>query len=654
MKLLTTLILAALTVTVQAATDSTTVYVTGTRTQETSVNTAASIRIITREEIIKSGASSVTEILRGQHGIHVYDLYGDATRATIDMRGFSSTAVSNIVVLIDGQKLNSTTDSSTLSFNSVSINDIDRIEIVHGSSGVLFGDQAVGGVINIITNTNKSKDSAMMQVKTGSWGRSSKSASATKTLNDKISVSFIANQDRSDGYRDHNSSETNNWSFSAGYIDNFTTLNISHKNFDEYVENPGSLFLSELASDRTQSALVYSTDFTKTKTNTTTVNFSKDLNPNWTIQTDLSNKSDDVAFRLSSRSGTRTQIDTQTRENFSINPRLQGRYSIPDGDIKLTIGGDFAKSDYTIHALKPQISDQKIQSIFGQISYPLSQNLDFALGTRYAEVKNHIEHAAPSATDYTVLNPDDKITVGTLGITYTPSSSIKMFARADQNYRFATLEEHTGDYYANNISPYIPQGLKNQTGISYESGFELTSKSRTFLIQGYQLELNNEISYSSTQYANVNIEKTKRKGVNIVYTEYLTDSLKIIADLDFTDGKITGGDDAGNLIPMVPKKQARISAIWNPSDAISMGGDYLYISEQVLDSDFSNSSPKLASYSVSNLFATYKINNWTLNTRINNLFNKKYSEIGSASWAGDAYNPAPERNFWAGVSYRFN
>ena len=53
------------------------------------------------------------------------------------------------------------------------------------------------------------------------------------------------------------------------------------------------------------------------------------------------------------------------------------------------------------------------------------------------------------------------------------------------------------------------------------------------------------------------------------------------------------------------------------------------------------------------LTAHRDLGDWRLSARINNLFDARYSETGSSSFAGDGYNPAPERNFWIEASYRF-
>lgn len=650
------------------APDPLTLYVTATRAPETSVDTASSIRIISDQEIKESGAQSVADLLRGQHGIHVYDLYGDGTRATIDMRGFSTTAVSNVLIMMDGRRLNSTTDGATISFNDIPTDRVERIEVVYGSSGVLFGNQAVGGVINIVTKLAEPRDIAEFQVGAGSFDRKVKSVLVTKPLSERLSLSVSGQDSKTDGYRDNNSSDSRSLALSSAYKSESAGLTLTHQRFDEFGENPGALFIEELTADRKQSNSVYADDFTATRTKTTSFNYTQKLADYWSLQTDGSHRRDDVNFRLSSRYGARASVDRQQRETLSLSPRIQAAAPTDLGESKLTFGIDLDHTDYGIYAFIDQKAEQDVRSVYGQIIYPITYRTDVSAGLRYASVKNNIAHAINGFGE-TDLQLNDDITVGSVGITYRPNNQLRLFARADQNYRFANLEEHTNDEFANTGS-YQPRGLKNQTGVSLETGLEFSTGSTSVFAQVYQLELENEISYSSIAAggwgANVNLESTKRQGFNISITEQLNENLELGIDLDFTKGKITGGDHNGKGIPMVPKQKVRTFARWQASSDLGFTADLLHVSKQVLDSDYTNSFAKLDGYTVANLAANYQLKDWSVVAKINNLFDRKFSEYGTLGNTGatsqgqcsaytdcPAFTPATERNFWIGIRYKF-
>jgi iron complex outermembrane recepter protein len=126
-----------------------TVYVSATRSETAQMPVATQIKIISAEEIRVSGAKLLSEVLRTQAGIQLTDSDGSGARnVTASMRGLSG--ANNVLVLVDGRKLNNPSLAAP-ALNTVALKDVERIEIVQGSAGVLYGDQAVGGVINIIT-----------------------------------------------------------------------------------------------------------------------------------------------------------------------------------------------------------------------------------------------------------------------------------------------------------------------------------------------------------------------------------------------------------------------------------------------------------------------------------------------------------------------
>ncbi|MES9930042.1 MAG: TonB-dependent receptor plug domain-containing protein, partial [Candidatus Thiodiazotropha sp. 6PDIVS] len=134
-----------------ADTELSPLLVSASRSEQSGLQIPTSIRVITRTEIEQSVARNLLQLLNGQSGIQINSLYGDGSQATVDMRGFGPTAGANTLILVDGRRLNNSGDLANADLNSIDLKRIERIEIVQGSAGTLFGNQAVGGMINIIT-----------------------------------------------------------------------------------------------------------------------------------------------------------------------------------------------------------------------------------------------------------------------------------------------------------------------------------------------------------------------------------------------------------------------------------------------------------------------------------------------------------------------
>lgn len=116
------------------------------------METAAAISVISRDDIRRSGASSVPEVLRMVPGVHVAQM--DANRWAVTVRGFNGQTANKLLVMIDGRSVYTPTFSGTYwDALDVSIEEIERIEVVRGPGAALWGANAVNGVINIITQS---------------------------------------------------------------------------------------------------------------------------------------------------------------------------------------------------------------------------------------------------------------------------------------------------------------------------------------------------------------------------------------------------------------------------------------------------------------------------------------------------------------------
>jgi iron complex outermembrane receptor protein len=116
-------------------------------------NTAAAIYVITQEEIRRSGATSIPEALRLAPGVEVARI--DGNKWSIGIRGFGSRLARSVLVLIDGRSVYTTLLAGTYwEVQDTLMEDIDRIEVIRGPGGTVWGPNAVNGVINVITKSS--------------------------------------------------------------------------------------------------------------------------------------------------------------------------------------------------------------------------------------------------------------------------------------------------------------------------------------------------------------------------------------------------------------------------------------------------------------------------------------------------------------------
>ena len=124
------------------------------RTPEMRSRTAAAVFVITQQDIRRSGATTLAEALRLAPGVQISRI--NANQWAIGMRGFASRLSRSVLVLIDGRTVYTPLFAGTYwEVQDVLLEDIERIEVIRGPGGTLWGANAVNGVINIITRSAK-------------------------------------------------------------------------------------------------------------------------------------------------------------------------------------------------------------------------------------------------------------------------------------------------------------------------------------------------------------------------------------------------------------------------------------------------------------------------------------------------------------------
>ena len=607
------------------------------------------LTVIDEKMIKESNARSVAELLRGQAGINIRDLFGDGgSQATVDLRGFGPTASSNTLVLVDGRRLNNSTDTAAPDLSLIDVDDIAQIEILQGSGGVLYGNQAVGGVVNIIRKKSN-EDSARVDVNTGSYNSKRVKASGTKALG-RNRISGSASDSSSDNYRDHNESRNQRLALRAERIDNGLTSYIETEAVDEEIDTPGALLEDELDDNRKQSFGIFENDFFDTETRMIRVGFDKVLDDSRSFGVDYARRETEREFIQSFRGFTYTDPDSQDRDNkvISANYRVQ---PVNPGILRSYVFGITRDTtDYEIDSIVGlQTADQEIDDIFLSTQWAAGANGQIDVGVRRSDQKADITNMDAFTDDE--FDVDDTVTVFSLGYSHV-FDQIRLFVRADENFRYPTVEEHTLVGFGEEL------GLDTQQGVSYEFGLEYRMARNRLRGTLYRIDLEDEIVFDNIAFANLNLDETRRNGFILEGSRQFTDAVNAGISYTLLDSEITEGEFDGNDLPLVPERVIRVDGSYRFNPELLVGLELIAVDEQVFGGDFDNELDKLDSYEVVNAQVFYERENWTLGFRVNNLLDEEYSETGSLftdfsvfPFANEpAFFPSPERNFWLSFS----
>jgi vitamin B12 transporter len=180
------------------------VVVTATRMETPLQETAASVTVIDEEEIRQQQATTVAEALRSVPGLDIAQNGSRGTTTSVFTRGAES---DQTLVLLDGVELNSVTLGAA-DFSNLTSENIDRIEVLRGGGGTLYGSQAIGGVINVLSKRGKGPLTTSISSEGGNGGTSRETLSFSGSQGLLGFSGAVANVDTS-GFRLFNDGHRN-------------------------------------------------------------------------------------------------------------------------------------------------------------------------------------------------------------------------------------------------------------------------------------------------------------------------------------------------------------------------------------------------------------------------------------------------------------
>ncbi|WP_417446217.1 TonB-dependent receptor [Kangiella sp.] len=611
------------------ATDLNNIVITTSRFQSDTVELPSHVTLITQDEIERIAATDLSQVLRRVPGLQVSYTNG---KTSVSMRGISAEqASSNVLVLVDGQRLNKT-DLASPDLDTINIIDIERIEIIQGAASSLYGDQAVAGVINIITKSGN-RQSSIVRYSQGRFEHKQAAANLAFDLDEQWSLILKGNKKTSDNYREHNELNNNQLGAELHYKDSQQQWRFSYRSRNETQQTPGAL-LEEDLDNRRQSRPEFADDYVSTDEHFSRLFGQVELNANWQFAMDLNHQEADIDSVNSFINFATTDVNKTHRTQSSLYPRVQGQWQLEQGVVRWISGVDYDEADYAF-SLLARSNQQTMESLYSQLYWPLSKQITLEVAGRLAEVEDNLIDAA--------LYPDGVVlknsaTAYDLGLSHEFSDSLDGFIRYSNNYRFAKVDEQA--YTAEAVL-----GLEPQKGRSIEAGFTGQFDSSSLQASVYQLKLQDEIFFDPSATppagaffpgANVNGAESIRQGLMLDYRLFIEED-ELGVSYHWVDAKAEPTD---NTVPGVSKNTITSWYNWQVTNEVSWYLETHYRGERYQAGDTTNSLVKVDGYTLMNSALYWRLDNARIGLRVDNLLDKEY--IDYAQFNG--YYPAKGRD----------
>ena len=520
------------------------------KTISTSIPGSSNI-IINRKDLEKYENTPIHDILDFESGIKNRSIYGansSGSKSTLDIRGMGAQAKSNVLILINGQRLNNI-DMSEIDFPSIPMESIDRIEIFKGNAAsVLYGDGAIGGAINIITNPDTSKESINeVLVKTGTYNSRELVWNYSQKL-DKYSLNTYFNHTETDGYRDNNEQKQNNIISELKYLgkngDHFFTFSFS----EQIMSTPSDRSQDQLFTDRRGSdtpedyinseggAILYSTDY-KLSNYMTFI-----LNSSFRIKNSYSDLQSTSSPSYSDTSLT----------NYQFTPRINHVTNWFGKISKSTYGLDLQYVDYksyrkeTKNAIPLHVYDawQATQSIYTQQSTYLTNTTTLGTGLRLQRnritIGDHLDTNAPDYAgwqeEHKILSDQETNYAVNIGLDHTINENTIIYGRLGNGFRYPNIDDRIGGSGGTSLE------LNTQTTKDFEIGSKFASDNFSSNVSIYIIEGKNELAYDTDAFENINMNSTRRYGIELNTRNKISDKLNLTNNFTFAKAKYISGD----------------------------------------------------------------------------------------------------------------
>lgn len=625
------------------------VVVTATRDAQEIRKVPANVTVITREEIDRSNSQAIVDLLRDEAGVVVRDFYGTGKTTSVDIRGFGETGPLNTLVLVDGRKVNEI-DLSGVDWTQIPMDQVERIEIVRGPGSVLYGDNAVGGVINIITKKPEKPFSAKAEVVGGSYHYHKENGSVGGKWG-PFSAMLNTGYNGTKGYRDNGFLRAKDVGGKLFYeMNKNVSFDFSGSFHQDDAGLPGGLPRAIYKLDKR--ATIAPDDKAETEDWYSALGMKVKLNDFGRIDASFSYRHREVSDFFTSFSFR----DRRNLITWGFTPKWILEKSLLNHHNKLTFGLDYYKSDSRIDTEFDFFGmtffdgleiTKKSAGLYLLDEFSIFENLILSLGGRLEWNTYNISQDSSGARD----KVRDREPAWNVGLDYLFGKRSSIFVSTKRSFRFPVSDELIQFFPTFQANPSI----KPQTGYHYEAGIrhaftDYIEASLTF----FWIDLRNEIFFNPETFSNENFPKTRRQGVEVGIRAKPLPWLSMWGNYTYIKPTLRADSFSGNDIPGVPRHKGSMGVDIDFGKGFLLNTRTNIVGSRHFISDWANQVERQDGYYTLDAKLSYSWKGLKAFVGVNNLTDRKYAEFAVIDTSGNQfYYPSPERNFIGGISYTF-
>jgi iron complex outermembrane receptor protein len=642
------------------------VVVTGARISEKVNETPATVNVISKKDVEAVKYRNPIEILNRVPGIYTRSFSGENALSSIRVPTFFTEPYT--LILMDGLPVATYGRGSASIWRELNSADIERIEVVKGPSSALYGSNAIGGVVNIITKKPPIKPELRLWGEYGEYGswRGGTSGGFTK---DKFSCNLNLNVIYTDGWRENSKQDKKVGTARVQYTpDDLSVfdLKVEYVNFDNKM--PGSLTEAEFDFDWRQDN--YDISYVKMEKVVSSLTYTRMVGEGGELKAailvrDIMNHDVIPTYEIRRTSGKLNKmegldVDFQAlyKQDFKfLRSRIIGGIDYERGNEKIDkyklalikIGSQYV--DYTVTGFDRSY-DIKTNILAPYLQFEMSpiEKVRINIGSRYDTVSYKVEDELNLGGD-----ADKKFSRFTLksGATFDITKNFNLYAGYSQGFVVPTPSQLF-------TSSGADRDLNPEKADNYEIGVRSSFLDKRIKLDlaYYSMMIKDKIVAQGTSRIYKNAGKTSHNGIEAVLTITPVDFIRFTLSYTYSRNKYKEFEDpgpprrdySGSWMPSAPNHHLNSRLAVLPLKGLEVELEMDAISSQYADdaNELRYKRPPLFS-----LRSSYDWKSWSFWAHITNLTDRKYASYISASGGDINYYSGMPRTFWAGIAYRF-
>ena len=587
------------------------IVVTATRIPTPQSQIASSITVITAEDIANRQDQSLPDALKEVPGLNLVQSGGPGGQTSIFMRGTNS---NHTKVLVDGIDLSDPSNpTGAFDFAHLLLQDVQKIEVLRGPQSGLYGSDAIGGVVNIITKSGEGPAQLTASLQGGSFDTFNQAASlsgAAERFHYMFSVDHIHSgatpvtplglltlpgptpEQRIDDYYDNLSTSTKlgfdvTEHFDLGLVARYTDshLRFTSNDYDLFPAPPADV---QSKNDTKQFYM---------RLTAHGVAFDGLLESTLGLAYGRSESDDFTPGNSPTESATEsTYIGDRIKADYQGNIHLASTQT-------LVLGAEYQRD----RIQEPIWADTNNKAAYAELQSAFSENFFSTESVRYDDNDRFGSKVTYRLAPTYTLSQSGTMLKGTLGT----------------GFKAPTLSQLFQDFPEFNF--FGNPDLKPETSVGYDLGLEQPFAHNMFRFGAtyFHNDIKNLIEDNDTFTSYTNIGHVVTEGVESFLSYQPAKELTLRADYTYT--KATDQDTGLELLRR-PKNKATVRASWQATPRLELDSTVLYVSSwQDGNRDFSQVPVTASGYTTVDVAATYDLNaNLALFARVNNLLNKTY------------------------------